>query len=695
MLKQSNIRQFVWRSRTSLFVSSILPAIICIVVIWYPFGLSLGGMLEEWDILFLMLKNPTFWNSFPGQPLSSVFSVRPLQITPHFIAHRISENSFAGFHVVLMVACGLRVVAGATIGYFLFRRRGYAAACGMLFLVFPADTEQFILRTFHISAALALMLSSTALTITALLAKSSRSRLLRIALATAASCIAVLIYEPVFTLYALCPLLLFGRYGLGFFLTIVRRRSRIVIAWLLGPLLNVSYLAYATLVLKSSYQENSVGNGALSSIISNLHYLISSTAYRIFFDAWASAYDILANRTQFFGYLAVVLLLTYVAILLPRDGSTRPIRHQRLYRFVLVGLVACIAGYLPFMVAESHMRITQRTFMATAAGATIIVVSLVAFVGNRWRRTAYFVLSTFVFIGFVAQLYQFDQFTRAYNDVIRPYLSYVSDQSDPTKKFHLVIDSSGHGGYLNGLYPTVVAYGPSVRRQRADDVYILCKNYEPSAIGEFRRCELQDSKWIITDAAMKTLTLDSKDVDVIRVGKDFDPTYTSKASTWLDLGSYNASASIFKPATGQSDRYTCRPDGMWGYSHYCRGEGWTDGIFIHRSFRHETYIATQSSNASLLFSLKPNGARYMLRIKLFSVLTDDVFRNIKVSINENAMSVKRVDGDTFEGEISSSALIDGQNEISFLSSLEVRQQLSLAVSSVDLIPIGSRDASQH
>src|SRR3954470_22503449 len=47
----------------------IVSAILCIISICYNFGFSLGAMIEEWDLLYLMKEHPPFWNSFPGQTL--------------------------------------------------------------------------------------------------------------------------------------------------------------------------------------------------------------------------------------------------------------------------------------------------------------------------------------------------------------------------------------------------------------------------------------------------------------------------------------------------------------------------------------------------------------------------------------------------------------------------------------------------
>src|SRR4051812_8310105 len=88
-------------------------AILCIVSLWYNFGFFLGAMIEEWDLLYLMKVHPPFWNSFPGQTLSELSAARPLHVLPFFFANYLAPNSFLGLHILLMLACALRILGSA------------------------------------------------------------------------------------------------------------------------------------------------------------------------------------------------------------------------------------------------------------------------------------------------------------------------------------------------------------------------------------------------------------------------------------------------------------------------------------------------------------------------------------------------------------------------------------------------------
>ena len=161
-------------------------------------------------LLYLMKIHPPFWNSFPGQPLSELTGARPLLVLPFFLANYLFPNSFAGFHAILMLACALRMIGSTILGYYLFRNRFLATTLGLLSLVFPADTQQFEFRTLHINIAAGMIVFSAALVVWAFTAKPSSRRWATLITSTMLSCIAVFIYEPLFPLYAIAPLILFA-----------------------------------------------------------------------------------------------------------------------------------------------------------------------------------------------------------------------------------------------------------------------------------------------------------------------------------------------------------------------------------------------------------------------------------------------------------------------------------------------------
>jgi hypothetical protein len=55
------------------FIWSVIPALLCVMALWYPFGFSLSAMLDEWGFYNFFNHTPSYWNSFPGNPLSDMW----------------------------------------------------------------------------------------------------------------------------------------------------------------------------------------------------------------------------------------------------------------------------------------------------------------------------------------------------------------------------------------------------------------------------------------------------------------------------------------------------------------------------------------------------------------------------------------------------------------------------------------------
>lgn len=658
----------------SFWAWAVAPAVFCIGALWWNFGFTLGGMIEEWDFIWLMNRYPGFWNSFAGNPMSEQFEARPLQITPFAAAYALDHYSFLGFHFVLMLACVLRIIAGASIGYFAFRSRRYALTLGLLFFLFPADTQQMSFRTLSISVALAFMTLGSACSLRALVAKTARARAAHLIAASILSCVAVLIYEPVVTLYALTPLTLLARYGWARFRLVMRRRRMTALLWFAAPIINAVYLAYSIIVLKSGYQAGLSHAGIGKSIFENRRFLWQSWTYRVFWDAWTSTINILATRTAHYIFLCAIAV-AIVAILTFADSTrSRPVTFARAARYVLIGLIAGIAGYVPFMVDASHLMLTQRTFMAVAPGISILLVAVIAFVFNSVRSVSIVAASIFIFLGFVAQLYQFDVYNRYYVTVIRPYMSIMADMTDARKNVHLVQDTSGLGGYLNGMYISKIRAGAADRLHNTTDIYALCQNRPRSPLVLRTECRLENGTWVV-DAFDRTARYPEQSVQIMQIGKNFDPAYHSTRGGWNDRASFTPEESIFKQDTMDTTSFSCTADSDWGYAGFCRGEGWTNGMV--RISDHVNYFLAASPNPTFLFYLKPIAQPYKLSIETLGI--DPVLSShIGLSINRKHLTTW-ITGTRIEADVPRASIIDGLNEVELVNMRRPDQPAGVAV----------------
>jgi hypothetical protein len=662
-------------------VSSTLIALISVIIIWYPFGFSLGGTVEEWDFIHLLNQHPDAWNSFPGRFWSETFAARPLQLALFYLAHAIDTQSFFGFHLVLIGSCLLRVIAGCSIGFWLFRQRGYALILGALFLVFPADTQQINFRTLNISVASTMMFVATALNLVALTRTNPSRRLVIAAAATVISCAATLVYEASFALYALVPLLVLARFGINGAFSFVRRTVPVWLVWIAGPVLNATYLWYAIVVLKSGYEADLLHGS--SGFLHNTRYLVTSGAYRVFFDSWRSIWNILAdevgNRAVFVvSAIAVVGLFAVLA-----EVKKKPHTISYLLRVLLCGALMCIAGYLPYVVSEAHMVVSQRTFLGAAAGASVIFVAGIALIFRRNDRIGVLVGSILVFAGLVSQLYQHDQYAKIYIGVIRPYLANVADRIDPSKRVHLITDHSGLGGYLNGIFRTKVTHGIAARLGDTEGSYFLCMNEPYSIMKPFYHCNLEGSAWIVVDMNGAQLRYPKSDVDVVDMGRDFDSLYQARSSKWSDLGSFSDEKSLFNRRKSP-DSYHCRADSEWGYSRFCRGEGWAGTAPVPVGFRHENSVFLINDKGTLFFDLVPTSEPYSLRISLQRNLTHSVSSSLKIEINGAPLQFS-LRGRTLSAVVPSALLVSGLNEIAILNPRRT-DALMIEVAAVDLVP---------
>ena len=146
----------------------------------------------------------------------------------------------------------------------------------------------------------------------------------------------------------------------------------------------------------------------------NLPHVFDSGAYRIFFDSWIFAWQIVAERTANFCYLAIVASCVLGLLGVLSSGGTAPrLGAARLARYVVAGAIAALCGYLPYLVSISHLAITQRVFLAVAPGAGLIALALVVAACRVTRLPVALAVAVPICLGLVAQIYQHDQYARA------------------------------------------------------------------------------------------------------------------------------------------------------------------------------------------------------------------------------------------------------------------------------------------
>jgi hypothetical protein len=679
---------FAGTGRLPFVVWAGVPSLVFLSVMWFPFGFAMGGLVEEWDMLYLFGKHGPHWSAFPGQPTSELFSARPLAPLPFFLAWRIDEASFAGFHVVLVFTCMLKALAGASIGRLLFRSRALAVLLGLLFLVYPADTQQVALRNIHINAAVALAAWAAVLAFRGLLVQAPKAGLGSIATAVVIGIAAVWIYEPVFALYVLFPLLVWARLGWRNGWRLVGRRRWVAALWVGGVSLNTIYLYYVLKVVRSPYQTALAGGaegGLLQSIASNSGRLIEAGAVRTFVESWTSAWNIASGQTASAAY-PLLIGCAVIAIMLTVVGGDRTFRLEprRAARYLTAGLLAAVAGYLPYLVSVSHVAVTQRTFLGVALGAALIGTVLIATLARVFRVSAAFVAVTPLTLGLIAQAYQHDRYARAYVQHIEPYIRFVAARSEASKRVHLVVDASGVGGYLNGMYFTKLAYGLPVVRRAFDDVYVLCKDQPLSPISFFSNCRLENGRWVVSSHGQPPRFFDAHETHVIHVGADFASEPIAPSGVWRHRSAFEAGDSLFLPRAEVNDDYECVAESMWGYSGFCVGNGWSDGSVVREGTKTRSRFWAVSPEASLLFRMRPATGPYTLRVRFAAAPPLAITGRWSALLNREALTGRWLTPRLFEAAVPEGLLTDGLNELRFSGAVSPGMTTGLAIERVAL-----------
>lgn len=131
------------------------------LLLWLPFGFKPTGLYEEWLLNNISeTEQPPFF-IIPSSPSLELVSSRPLQMFFFAASYALDPNSHLYYNVFQMLFFfGKMVVVYWLVLQFLPGHKLLAFIVGLLYILYPADTGPFTLRTVHIhSATLAYLLA--------------------------------------------------------------------------------------------------------------------------------------------------------------------------------------------------------------------------------------------------------------------------------------------------------------------------------------------------------------------------------------------------------------------------------------------------------------------------------------------------------------------------------------------------------
>ena len=351
----------IWRhlrSTPELVVAGVGVLVILVAMLWLPFGLKVGFVGDGW-ILFHQVD--------AGNPMSATTATRLFTPVPYMIAYSLTPGQFTG--VNLLLALLMAAKGGLLIA--ILRRLGapspLAFGAAALAILLPADSGVFYLGAVTIEFVLVGFLLAVYL----LLVYWQQRSLVALVAMSLVHILTVGIYEGIYPLIAVTPLLLLIHER-----RISRRWLRVALFWYLVPAINaVWYLFVVTNFPRAFQYQGSIAQHPTLALIGESLLKIYK---RHFFDGWVEHLASIAPRDWLLGGLAGLLVLSVGWWL----GRNAPVNRRLTWRLALAGLVIMLLGvalYLPTAARDQ----TVRTYYFSSVGAAITLAALGWSTGRR------------------------------------------------------------------------------------------------------------------------------------------------------------------------------------------------------------------------------------------------------------------------------------------------------------------------
>jgi hypothetical protein len=356
------------------------------VILWLPFGFRTVGLVEEWDLMWLLDRGNQLWWITAHSPLSE-FRLRPLTVLPYAIAHSLGEG-FLWFNLIALGVFVLRALAT----FFLVDRiapghANVALTAGVLAMLYPANTGLFTFRVFHIQIAVVLFLFALVL----LCDVERIGGLWRIALMFIFLAASLLMYQIAILAVVIGPVLLvaLGR-GRGW-----RRIMKFSLLWLAPPAAAAAYwLAVAS--GGGTYELESTKTAARPSLGDYGHDLIRSYTDQVY-RAWRpNAWVTWEPRYVAIGAACGVLVA--LAVLAGRQADAVVWTRTALITGIAAILIAPL-GFLPLWAIVFSIHETIKVYLLSSV-AVAIGLSLV--IGFVVRKQLPFAIVSGVLVAFAA-----------------------------------------------------------------------------------------------------------------------------------------------------------------------------------------------------------------------------------------------------------------------------------------------------
>lgn len=677
-----------------LWFVMLLPSLLAVIMLWLPFGFSLIGLIEEWDVL-AALSTHHFWIVSPDTPLAA-HSLRPLTIFPHALANFLDPNSFVFWHVLLIIGLVLKGTFFSLLIYFCTRSVGWSLFAGPLMLLYPADTMQLSFRAIHINWAVLLSLMGIYAWTLAYTNAKSVSSYVYVTLGALLLFLACAMYEIAIALAVVPFFLVITREGVFSGCRSLWHQKTLIAIWCAGALSYVIYALWMSASISSAYQDAAFAGDPIMRLIVGLPRLLSVGGLRVIFGGWVDAYRIMVTEYSHYAYLlcATTLLGLLLQGMSSLTQSSDKNNIQSAIRLIGIGIILALIGYLPFLLTPTHMQITQRAYLFATPGAAMAWIGIFMCFSYRSSVLAKLCSVFFLLMGLSAQIFQFDHYVQI-GERQRAVLREIVENFDGEvgQKPLLILDGTQQFGqtwmFLDGgirntltyLYnhpfnDVLVCHMPSMEWQR------------PDSMGKKGTCHDEGEFWVFRARSSQLPDVRIKKGDLVEVfisqdGRVINKNDLTKYQDNLRYGDDVVSNRyrhvllpkkqnfIYKSLFDRNAlhvNYHWRFGDWWNLDYVRQGSGWRETEWQVNAFNHSSFAWLTDDHGTLVFSIDPLKTKYLLSVRFAIFMGDQPRQSMRISINDFPLHYHWVNSAVVEADVPSNVLIHGRNVLSFIFS---------------------------
>ncbi|VTU17414.1 hypothetical protein H6CHR_00769 [Variovorax sp. PBL-H6] len=713
MREDNNDVQSSMKLKRRTLVALILPTAVAIALLWIPFGFSLHGLIEEWDVLGIFtISGPVLF--VQPHTLLEAHRLRPLTVFPHALGYMLNPDSFDAWHWILIAILLVKGATCAYIGACITRSLRWGALFGLLVLLYPADTMQLSFRSQHINMSMALILLGSAMLVHAQTQAPGWSRRLGIAAAAIFMLAAQLMYEVALMLCMLPLLVQWCRHGFVGAWQVVRKNPWPTLAWLTAAVSYVFYVLYASASGGDSYQQTITDRHApFAALYRSLPRLFDTGFARALAGGWLDAWGMARKEftspwylLAFGGICALCVLLSPRSRLplLPGSETMRQDGGPPLLRMAAMGVVLLALGYVPFMFSNSHLQISQRTFLFASFGAALVVLVLVIGLGMLLRPLGGVVALWLLSCGAAAQLFQFHHYidiAEAQRKVLRTIVENYDADSQGHRSL-LILDHSNQLAHVwmlrdNLVHVLTYLYGRPIA---PPEICLMPGGYWQRMDGLNRpgRCIEGADEWSFTYAdapsgipppqtkpfarpksQMQPLVIDidghaTGDPALDGYRQRLQEAETPVARRYRAILRQTPAGGgdrlgLFKPA-GATASYRWDFGTWWSLEKPTRGNGWHEAEWMRRHLRYDAAAWKSQEHSRLLFPLESADKPYVLSGRFDIILSAAIQSSLRVQVNGVDLPITWGQDLRFVASVPRGALRTGINTIEFDSLID-------------------------